>query len=107
MFYWFKRGASRCGTSREVSSTRFELTIIGADRIEQVEHFETADALHEREVALSRSSWRRAGSVRGWNVCPVCPVVDVRPRCYCGSSGVAIVRVSTWGRQVVRHHAGV
>jgi hypothetical protein len=70
MFYWFKRGAESLRyESREVSSTRFELTIIGADGIEQVEHFETADALHEREVALAQELLAQGWvGPHGWNV---------------------------------------
>jgi hypothetical protein len=70
MFYWFKRGSESLRyESREVSPTRFELTIIGSDGIEHVESFETADALHERQLALEQElrvqGW--AGP-HGWNV---------------------------------------
>jgi hypothetical protein len=70
MFYWFKRGAESLRyESREVSSTRFELTIIGSDGIAQVEHFETAEALHEREVALEQElSAQGWVGPHGWNV---------------------------------------
>jgi hypothetical protein len=52
-----------------VSSTRFELTVIGSDGIEQVEHFETADALHEREVAIEQELLAQGWvGPHGWNV---------------------------------------
>jgi len=53
MFYWFKRGhESLKYEAREVSPMRFELTITGPDGIERMEHFETADALHSRQLVL-------------------------------------------------------
>jgi hypothetical protein len=54
MFYWFKRGAESLRyESREVSSTRFE----------------TAEALHEREVALEQELLAQGWvGPHGWNV---------------------------------------
>jgi hypothetical protein len=70
MFYWFKRGGESLRyESREVSPTRFELTIIGADGIEHVEHFETPEALHDRQVALERELLAQGWvGPHGWNV---------------------------------------
>ena len=70
MFYWFKRGAESLRyESREVSPTRFELTIISADGIEHVEQFETAEALHDRQLALERKLLAEGWvGPHGWNV---------------------------------------
>jgi hypothetical protein len=70
MFYWFKRGAESLRyESRAVAPTRFELTIIGSDGIEHAEHFETADALHDRQVALERELQAQGWvGPHGWNV---------------------------------------
>jgi hypothetical protein len=70
MFYWFKRGnESLRYEAREVSRTRFELTIVGPDGVERVEHFTSAEALHERQVALE-SELQAQGWVgpHGWNL---------------------------------------
>ena len=70
MFYWFKRGnESLRYEAREVSATRFKLTIIGPDGVERVERFASAEALHERQVALE-GELQAQGWVgpHGWNV---------------------------------------
>jgi hypothetical protein len=70
MFYWFKRGSESLRYEvREVSSIRFELTISGPDGIERVERFETADALHKRQVALERDLLAQGwAGPHGWNI---------------------------------------
>ena len=70
MFYWFKRGAESLRYEvREVSSTRFELTILGPDGTERVESFGTADALHARQLALERDLVEHGWiGPHGWNV---------------------------------------
>ena len=69
MFYWFKRGhESLRYEGREVSSARFGLTIVGPDGIERTETFETADALHERQLALERELHAQGWvDPHGWN----------------------------------------
>jgi hypothetical protein len=70
MFYWFTRGnASLQYEALEVSPTRFELTMIGSDGIAHVEHFETADALHARQLALERELLAQGWvGPHGWNI---------------------------------------
>ena len=70
MFYWFKRGTESLRyEAREVSPTRFELTIIGPDGVERVEHFASAEALHERQVALETELVAQGWiGPHGWNV---------------------------------------
>ena len=70
MFYWFKRGSESLHYEvRETSSTRFEMTITGPDGIEHLEVYETADALHRRQLELEREL-TAAGWVgpHGWNL---------------------------------------
>jgi hypothetical protein len=53
MFYWFKRGAESLRyEARQVSPTQFELTIVYPDGVQRVERFDSADALHQRQVSL-------------------------------------------------------
>jgi hypothetical protein len=70
MFYWFKRGNESLHYEvREVSSTRFEMTITGPDGVERLEVFETADALHRRQLALERELQARGWTgPHGWNL---------------------------------------
>jgi len=70
MFYWFKRGAESLRyEAREVSPMRFELTIVGPDGIERVEHFESADELHRRQIALERELLAQGwAGPHGWNI---------------------------------------
>ena len=70
MFYWFKRGnESLRYEAREVSATHFELSIIGPDGGEQVERFDTADALHERQLSLERELAAQGwAGPHGWNL---------------------------------------
>jgi hypothetical protein len=70
MFYWFKRGdESLRYEAREVSPICFELRTIGPDGVEQVARFETADALHRRQVALERELLAQGWvGPHGWNV---------------------------------------
>jgi hypothetical protein len=70
MFYWFKRGDALVRyEAREVSPTHFELRIIEPDGVERVERFDTAEALHRRQVAfeqeLTGQGWI---GPHGWNV---------------------------------------
>jgi len=70
VFYWFKRGDAFVQYDvREVSPTRYELTFIGPDGVECVEHYDTPDALHLRQRALE-SELAAEGWVgpHGWNV---------------------------------------
>jgi hypothetical protein len=54
MFYGFTRGDDACQyEAREVSPIRFELRLT-AGGSERVEVFTTADALHQRQLALER-----------------------------------------------------
>ena len=51
MFYWFKRGNELVRyEAREISRTQYELTILRADGVEHVEHFDTADDLDYRHA---------------------------------------------------------
>ena len=53
MFYWFMKGTEKLRfEAREVSPTRFELTVTGCDHRERIEVFTTAEGLHRRQVAL-------------------------------------------------------
>ena len=70
MFYWFRRGDESLRYEvREVSPIRFELTMLGPDGIERIEHFETADALHQRQLALERELQAQGWvGPHGWNI---------------------------------------
>jgi hypothetical protein len=70
MFYWFKRGdESVQHEAREVSPIRFELTVIGPTGVTHVEHFETADAMYQRQVALERELLTRGWTgPHGWHI---------------------------------------
>ena len=70
MFYWFKRGNDSLHYEvREISPTRFELTLTGPDGVERREHFETADAIHQRQLALERELTAQGWvGPHGWNV---------------------------------------
>jgi hypothetical protein len=70
MFYWFKRGDESLRYEvREISPTRFELTITSADGIERLEVFETAGALHHRQLELERELTAQGwAGPHGWNV---------------------------------------
>ena len=70
MFYWFKRGHDSLHYEvREISPTRFELTLTGPDGVERREQYETADALHQRQLALERELTAQGWvGPHGWNV---------------------------------------
>ena len=70
MFYWFKRGGESLRyEAREVSPSRFELRIIGPTGPETLEVFDTAEALHERQLALERELLAQGwAGPHGWNV---------------------------------------
>jgi hypothetical protein len=70
MFYWFKRGDESFHYEvREHSPSRFELTITGPDGIEPLEVFATADALHERQLAVERELLAQGwNGPHGWNL---------------------------------------
>jgi hypothetical protein len=70
MFYWFTRGPELCRYEvREVSPTHYELAIIGPGGVERVERFDTADALHQRQVALERELIAQGwAGPHGWNL---------------------------------------
>jgi len=70
MFYWFKRGNELVRyEAREISRTQYELTILGADGVEHIEHFDTADDLHDRQVAFERELAEEGWTgPHGWNI---------------------------------------
>lgn len=70
MFYWFTRGTERVRYEvREVSPTRFQLTITGPDGVERLEQFDNAAALHRRQVTLERELMAQGWvGPHGWNV---------------------------------------
>jgi hypothetical protein len=69
MFYWFTRGSESVQyEAREVSPTRFELRITRPGVPERVEVFETAEALHQRQVALERELRAEGWTPQGWTI---------------------------------------
>jgi hypothetical protein len=69
MFYWFNRGDESLQYEVREGSSGFELTITGPDGVAHVEHFDTADALHERQVALERELLAQGwAGPHGWHV---------------------------------------
>jgi hypothetical protein len=70
MFYWFKRGNDLVQyEARGLSSTQYELTIVGPDGIERVERFDNSDDLHQRQVAFERELAAEGWvGPHGWNV---------------------------------------
>jgi hypothetical protein len=70
MVYRFTRGnESLMCDVREVSPLRFELILTGPDGIERMEHFHTADALHERQLMLEHELLAQGwAGPHGWNV---------------------------------------
>lgn len=70
MFYWFKRGNDLIRyEAREVSPAHFELRITGPDGVERVERFDTAEALHQRQLAFERELAQHGwAGPHGWNV---------------------------------------
>jgi hypothetical protein len=55
MFCWFTRGDARVRyDAREISAMHFELRITGPEGLERVERFDSAPALHKRQMAFER-----------------------------------------------------